>query len=67
MRKASIDELLAEVPIKYMEASAKNNVNIKESFQYLADEIVKGMGDLSAPDGSKLDKRAASKDKKKCS
>ena len=30
--QASIDELLAEVPIKYMESSAKDNLNIRTSF-----------------------------------
>lgn len=41
VRDEDIDELLREVPIKFLKSSAKTNVNIKEAFHYLAGEIKK--------------------------
>ena len=50
-----IDELIKEVPIKFMKSSAKNDININESFQYLASQIKKQKADLGQNrPGSKL-------------
>ena len=47
VQEEEVEKLLKEVPhIKYMRASAKENIQIRESFLYLAKDIKEQMADL---------------------
>lgn len=54
VKDQDIDELLKEIPIKFLKSSAKHNTNIKEAFHYLAGEIKKQKADLLPSNGRGL-------------
>jgi small GTP-binding protein len=72
-RSVSIEEgkeLAAEFNIKYFETSALNNINVEDTFNYLAKEIlrIKDVKDESGGDKEviSLRKRSSTKSEKKC-
>lgn len=63
VNEQDVDELLKEIPIKYFRSSAKSNLNIREAFNYLAQEIKKSKTvDTAAVKGSGLDADKKKKD-----
>lgn len=69
VKDSEIEDLLKEVPIKFMKGSAKENISIREAFLYLAKEIKEANADLigADPKGDKVNKGGESGGtKKKC-
>lgn len=63
VKDEDIEELLREIPIKYFRSSAKINTNIKEAFNFLAQEIKKQKSvDTSSIKGAGLGGDAKKKD-----
>lgn len=60
VRQSDIEDILQEVPIKYLQSSAKENLNIREAFQYLADELVQRNFNGELGTGDKIGKKGKS-------
>jgi len=52
VREEDVNELIKQTGFHYLQTSAKENINIKEAFQYIAQELMKRLEGKSKPSSS---------------